>query len=40
MEKDERTLAIEQDHLDQSKKDADDEAAVVEQATKEDFLNY
>ena len=34
MEKDERTLAIEQDHLDQSKKDADDEAAVVEQATK------
>ena len=34
VEKDERTQAIEQDHLDQSKKDADDEAAVVEQATK------
>jgi len=34
VEKDERTLSIEQDHLDQSKKDADDEAAVVEQATK------
>ena len=27
-------MAIEQDHLDQSKKDADDEAFVVEQATK------
>ena len=40
--KDERTLSIEQDHLDQSKKDADDEAAVVEQATKRrlsDLLN-
>ena len=34
VEKDERTQAIEQDHLDQSKKDADDEAIVVEQATK------
>ena len=34
VEKDDRTQAIEQDHLDQSKKDADDEAAVVEQATK------
>ena len=34
VEKDERTLSIEQDHLDQSKKDADDEAAVVERATK------
>ena len=34
VEKDERTQAIEQDHIDQSKKDADDEAAVVEQATK------
>ena len=34
VEKDERTQSIEQDHLDQSKKDADDEAAVVEQATK------
>jgi DNA-directed RNA polymerase subunit beta len=34
VEKDERTKAIEQDHLDQSKKDADDEAGVVEQATK------
>ncbi|MDC0402508.1 DNA-directed RNA polymerase subunit beta, partial [Gammaproteobacteria bacterium] len=34
VEKDERTQAIEQDHLDQSKKDADDEASVVEQATK------
>ena len=34
MEKDVRTLSIEQDHLDQSKKDADDEASVVEQATK------
>ena len=34
VEKDDRTLAIEQDHLDQSKKDADDEAFVVEQATK------
>ena len=34
VEKDERTQAIEQDHLDQSKKDADDEAGVVEQATK------
>ena len=34
VEKDERTQAIEQDHLDQSKKDADDEATVVEQATK------
>ena len=34
VEKDERTQAIEQDHLDQSKKDADDEAFVVEQATK------
>ena len=34
VEKDERTLSIEQDHLDQSKKDSDDEAAVVEQATK------
>ncbi len=34
VDKDERTLAIEQDHLDQSKKDADDEAAVVENATK------
>ncbi|MDA8899988.1 DNA-directed RNA polymerase subunit beta, partial [Gammaproteobacteria bacterium] len=34
VEKDERTLAIEQDHLDKSKKDADDEAFVVEQATK------
>jgi DNA-directed RNA polymerase subunit beta len=34
VDKDERTQAIEQDHLDQSKKDADDEASVVEQATK------
>jgi DNA-directed RNA polymerase, beta subunit/140 kD subunit len=34
VEKDERTQAIEQDHLDQSKKNADDEAAVVERATK------
>ena len=34
VEKDERTLSIEQDHLDQSKKDSDDEAAVVQQATK------
>ena len=34
VEKDERTQSIEQDHLDQSKKDADDEAGVVEQATK------
>ena len=34
VEKDQRTQAIEQDHLDQSKKDADDEAKVVEQATK------
>jgi DNA-directed RNA polymerase subunit beta len=34
VEKDVRTQAIEQDHLDQSKKDADDEASVVEQATK------
>ncbi len=34
VEKDVRTQSIEQDHLDQSKKDADDEAAVVEQATK------
>jgi DNA-directed RNA polymerase subunit beta len=34
VDKDERTLSIEQDHLDQSKKDSDDEAAVVEQATK------
>ena len=34
VEKDERTQAIEKDHLDQSKKDADDEATVVEQATK------
>ena len=34
VEKDERTQAIEQDHLDQSKKDADDEATVVQQATK------
>ncbi len=34
VEKDERTQAIEQDHLDKSKKDADDEAFVVEQATK------
>ncbi len=34
VDKDERTLAIEQDHLDQSKKDADDEASVVENATK------
>ena len=34
VEKDVRTQAIEQDHLDQSKKDADDEAAVVEHATK------
>src|SRR6056300_1066289 len=34
VEKDERTQAIEQDHLDQSKKDADDEATVVEQTTK------
>ena len=34
VEKDERTQSIEQDHLDQSKKDADDEASVVEQATK------
>jgi DNA-directed RNA polymerase subunit beta len=34
VEKDERTQSIEQDHLDQSKKDSDDEAAVVEQATK------
>ena len=34
VEKDERTQAIEQDHIDQSKKDADDEASVVEQATK------
>jgi DNA-directed RNA polymerase subunit beta len=34
VEKDERTQAIEQNHLDQSKKDADDEAMVVEQATK------
>jgi len=34
VEKDERTQAIEQNHLDQSKKDADDEVMVVEQATK------
>jgi len=34
VEKDERTQAIEQNHIDQSKKDADDEASVVEQATK------
>ena len=34
VEKDERTQAIEQDHLDQSKKDADDEAAVVTEATR------
>ena len=34
VEKDERTQAIEQDQIDQSKKDADDEASVVEQATK------
>jgi len=34
VEKDERTKVIEQEHLDQSKKDSDDEAAVVEQATK------
>ena len=34
VEKDERTQAIEQDHLDQSKKDADDEASVVEEATR------
>ena len=34
VEKDERTQAIEQDHIDQSKKNADDEASVVEQATK------
>ena len=34
VDKDERTQAIEQDHLDQSKKDSDDEASVVEQATK------
>ena len=34
VEKDVRTQAIEQDHLDQSKKDADDEASVVEHATK------
>ena len=34
VEKDERTQTIEQDHLDQSKKDADDEAAVVEEATR------
>ena len=33
-EKDERTKVIEQDHIDQSKKDADDEAAVVKDATK------
>ena len=42
MERDERTLSIEQDHIDQSKKDADDEASVVEQATKRrlsDLLN-
>ena len=42
VEKDERTQAIEQDHLDQSKKDADDEAAVVEEATRTrvcDLLN-
>ena len=34
VEKDERTKVIEQEHLDESKKDADDEAAVVEEATK------
>ena len=34
VEKDARTQSIEQDHLDQSKKDSDDEASVVEQATK------
>ena len=34
VEKDERTQAIEQDHLDESKKDADDEVFVVERATK------
>ena len=34
VEKDDRTQAIEQDHLDQSKKDADDESAVIEHATK------
>jgi DNA-directed RNA polymerase subunit beta len=34
VEKDERTQAIEQDHLDETKKNSDDEASVVEQATK------
>jgi DNA-directed RNA polymerase subunit beta len=34
VEKDVRTQAIEQDHLDETKKDSDDEASVVEQATK------
>ena len=34
VEKDLRTQAIEQDHLDETKKDSDDEASVVEQATK------
>jgi len=34
VEKDERTQAIEEDHLAQSKKDADDETRIVEEATK------
>ncbi len=34
VEKDQRTLDIEEEHLNQSKKDADDESSVVEQATK------
>jgi DNA-directed RNA polymerase subunit beta len=38
VEKDDRTQAIEQDHLDQSKKDADDESAVIEHATKSRML--
>ena len=40
VEKDERTQAIEQDHIDQSKKDADDEASVVEQATKTRMIDF
>ena len=39
VEKDERTQAIEKDHLDQSKKDADDESAVVENATKSRMID-
>ncbi|MDA9094480.1 DNA-directed RNA polymerase subunit beta, partial [Gammaproteobacteria bacterium] len=34
VEKDERTQAIEEDHLSESKKDADDETRIVQEATK------